>query len=98
MKDPADRTPPPPPQDPPPTVTFGQMETLTSSGRTEPAYPPVPMPESIGGYRIVGRLGEGGMGVVWEADQQSPRRRVAVKVMRQAQLFDLVHARMFERE
>jgi non-specific serine/threonine protein kinase/serine/threonine-protein kinase len=96
VKDPADTT--PPPGDPAPTVTFGQMETLPPGAREEPPYPLVPMPESIGGYRIVGRLGEGGMGVVWEADQQSPRRRVAVKVMRQAQLFDPLHARMFERE
>jgi non-specific serine/threonine protein kinase/serine/threonine-protein kinase len=56
------------------------------------------MPKSIGGYRIVGLLGEGGMGVVWEAEQQSPNRRVAVKVMRQAKFFDPVQARMFERE
>ena len=55
-------------------------------------------PESIGGYRIIGLLGEGGMGVVWEAEQASPRRRVAVKVMRQGHFVDAVHARMFRRE
>jgi len=56
------------------------------------------MPDSIGGYQIVGLLGEGGMGVVWEAEQQSPRRRVAVKVVRQAQAFDPLRALMFQRE
>ena len=55
-------------------------------------------PTSIGGYRVIGRLGEGGMGVVWEAEQASPRRRVAVKVMRQGHFVDDVHARMFRRE
>jgi tetratricopeptide (TPR) repeat protein len=35
----------------------------------------------IGRYRIIRRLGVGGMGVVYEAEQDSPRRRVAVKVM-----------------
>lgn len=41
-----------------------------------------PMPERIGGYRVVRELGRGGMGVVYEADQDEPRRRVAVKVIR----------------
>jgi predicted Ser/Thr protein kinase len=39
------------------------------------------MPETIGPYRILRRLGEGGMGIVYEAEQDSPRRRVALKVM-----------------
>lgn len=40
-----------------------------------------PLPESIGPYRIIDRLGEGGMGVVYEAEQEQPRRRVALKVI-----------------
>jgi tetratricopeptide (TPR) repeat protein len=56
------------------------------------------MPESIGEYRIIGLLGQGGMGVVWEAEQQHPRRRVALKVMRQGHYVDDLHARMFHRE
>lgn len=43
----------------------------------------VPVPESIGPYRIQRLLGEGGMGRVYEALQIEPvRRRVALKVMR----------------
>ncbi|HRX86954.1 MAG TPA: serine/threonine-protein kinase, partial [Phycisphaerae bacterium] len=46
------------------------------------ATPPAPMPEHIGPYRITRRIGEGGMGIIYEAEQESPRRRVAVKVLR----------------
>lgn len=39
-------------------------------------------PGRIGAYRVVRILGEGGMGVVYEAEQESPRRSVAIKVLR----------------
>ena len=39
-------------------------------------------PESIGNYRIIGTLGQGGMGIVYEAQQQSPQRTVALKLLR----------------
>src|SRR5262245_23269045 len=87
-----------PDPDPDRSLSSGADETRTSSDPGDRLAPARPMPAWIGDYRIVGLLGEGGMGVVWEAEQQSPRRRVAVKVMRQAQVFDLVQARMFERE
>ncbi|MCA9514519.1 MAG: serine/threonine protein kinase, partial [Myxococcales bacterium] len=40
-----------------------------------------PPPDAIGPYRIVGVLGAGGMGVVYEAEQAHPRRRVAIKTV-----------------
>jgi tetratricopeptide (TPR) repeat protein/predicted Ser/Thr protein kinase len=41
-----------------------------------------PVPSHIGRYEIVRVLGEGGMSVVYEAQQQNPRRTVALKVLR----------------
>ncbi len=42
-----------------------------------------PQPERIGPYRVLQTIGEGGMGVVYEAEQSRPvRRRVAIKVVK----------------
>ena len=40
------------------------------------------MPKLIGEYRISGLIGSGGMGSVYEAMQEHPRRRVAIKMMK----------------
>ena len=40
----------------------------------------------IGGFRILRRIGHGGMGVVYEAEQSAPRRRVALKTVRPGSL------------
>ncbi len=42
------------------------------------------IPERIGQYRVIREIGQGGMGTVYEAEQQSPKRRVALKVIRSA--------------
>ncbi len=55
-------------------------------------------PTAIGRFRILSKLGQGGMGVVWEAEQDQPRRRVALKVMRRDHVVDPLHIRMFRRE
>jgi serine/threonine protein kinase/tetratricopeptide (TPR) repeat protein len=55
-------------------------------------------PDSIPGYRLLSRIGSGGMGHVWEAEQFDPvRRRVAVKIIRPERDTDRVVAR-FESE
>lgn len=41
------------------------------------------IPEILGPYRLIAPLGEGGGGIVYEAEQQVPiRRRVAIKIVR----------------
>jgi WD40 repeat protein/predicted Ser/Thr protein kinase len=52
------------------------------AARSKP--PPAASPLAIGGFRIVRLLGEGGMGVVYEAEQEQPSRRVALKVLHAA--------------
>jgi serine/threonine protein kinase len=48
------------------------------------ALPPTEqaVPMSFGRYRVIRPLSEGGMGTVYEAEQDDPRRTVALKVMR----------------
>jgi WD40 repeat protein/serine/threonine protein kinase len=47
-----------------------------------PDHPVTGSPSRIGTYRITRLLGEGGMGAVYEAEQDSPRRTVALKIIR----------------
>ncbi|HID24380.1 MAG TPA: hypothetical protein EYP14_18550, partial [Planctomycetaceae bacterium] len=54
--------------------------------------------ERLGDYRIIREIGRGGMGIVYEAEQESLRRRVAVKVLPRQTLLDSKHLRRFQRE
>ncbi|MBD3237836.1 MAG: tetratricopeptide repeat protein [Candidatus Eisenbacteria bacterium] len=75
-----------PSSDPAPHATSADAE------RSSPAE------QWIAGYRILGRLGEGGMGIVFEAEQQEPRRTVALKVIRGGAAVDAYTAQLFQRE
>ena len=52
----------------------------------------------IGAYTVVREIGRGGMGVVYEAEQSRPRRRVALKVILGGRFVDPATVRRFERE
>ena len=50
---------------------------------TRTVYSSSGSPEWIGPYRVLGQIGAGGMGVVYEAEQEKPvRRKVALKLIR----------------
>jgi eukaryotic-like serine/threonine-protein kinase len=77
------------PSDPETALTIGSASGPESAVRRFPA--------SIGRYRIIRLLGEGGMGAVYEAEQDQPRRRVALKVIKAAWASRELHRR-FEQE
>lgn len=52
------------------------QHTRESHSQTSEAWP-----EQIEGYRVLGVLGRGGMGVVYEAEQDRPKRKVALKLL-----------------
>jgi serine/threonine protein kinase len=56
-----------------------------------------PLPRMLGPFRLLRVMGEGGMGVVFEAEQASPKRRVAVKMLR-GDMASREMARRFRRE
>ena len=55
-------------------------------------------PERLGDYRILRQVGRGGMGVVYEAEQESLGRRVALKILTAGALLDPKQVQRFERE
>ena len=96
------------PPDPPPAASAGARPATPPTGTPFPATPATaparaaggwvggyaPWPQRIGPYRVIGLLGEGGMGTVYLAEQDAPvRRDVALKVLRTAAPTDEVVAR-----
>ncbi len=55
-------------------------------------------PQCIGDFRIIREIGRGGMGIVYEAEQQSLRRHVALKILPKHVLLAERHLRRFQRE
>lgn len=55
-------------------------------------------PQDLGDFRLVQEIGRGGMGIVYEAQQRSLRRRVAVKILPEHALLRDHRLRRFQRE
>ncbi len=71
--------------------TTGSLAAAHGHGRGHPA-------PRLGDYRILREIGRGGMGVVYEAEQESLGRRVALKILSAGALVDPKRVRRFERE
>lgn len=65
-----------------PAADLTTLRSLAEPTATERADPLVGF--TLGGYKITGTLGTGGMGVVYLAEQRNPQRQVAIKVIRSA--------------
>ncbi len=52
-------------------------------GQSPAPREPAGVPREFGGYRLLGFLGRGGMGAVYEAEQLATGRRVALKMLGQ---------------
>lgn len=77
------------------TERLKAREERSSGGRA--TLGPVQL-ERLGDFRLIREIGRGGMGVVFEAEQESLRRRVAVKVLPRQVLLDETQLKRFERE
>ena len=74
-----------------------RLDQITAPFRDTVSDPEAPQ-QVLGDYRLVREIGRGGMGVVYEALQQSLRRRVALKILPLAAVLDQRRLERFKNE
>jgi WD40 repeat protein/serine/threonine protein kinase len=82
-------------RDPTPEQLSAEPTVAYQSATAPPAAPRV---ERLGEYRILREVGRGGMGVVYEAEQESLGRHVALKVLPPSALLNPTYLERFQRE
>lgn len=84
----------------PALVLVEQLDPLARSAPAGKAVPAIdsPAPTQLGEYRILRPIGRGGMGVVYEAVQESLGRHVALKVLSSNSTTNAVLLERFKRE
>jgi len=70
----------------------------TSGAASQPDAEPAIGPRILGDFRLIREIGRGGMGIVYEAEQVSLKRRVALKVLPFAATFDSRQKQRFQVE
>ncbi len=81
----------------PPIALMEKLKRRNLSGTGGIAQSPLKL-DRLGDFRILREVGRGGMGIVYEAQQESLGRHVALKVLSRASLLDPQRVQRFERE
>ena len=79
-------------------AALGRSEVGAGPGPISKAMDPAAEFEILGDYRLVREVGRGGMGIVYEAEQISLGRRVALKILPFAAAIDAKQQRRFQLE
>jgi WD40 repeat protein/serine/threonine protein kinase len=82
----------------PAMVNLEQAKEDHQEAEQESAAPASPPLQQLGDFRIIREVGKGGMGIVYEAEQVSLGRHVALKVLPKNMLLDAKAKQRFERE